>query len=681
MAYSSFKILFSESDESTGVFPSIGTIVSILETSTSTNFKETLKSVRSVFGEFEKPIFSGGNYNTYLGKTLATAFNLDFNQESKYSVTFADFEPPFNGFGRGTCTVTALYPNAVFEVDPLNVLPSNIRVQINNVVSADIIVIGNESFLSASTDQCELVKVSVPTTATAFKVVSPIVDTTPDNPVVFDINRGQTIQFIVENSDGVQSQKQIQLPDYLSSANFTISQVVTPSGATATVSGINTFGLTLEYSLNNTTWQSENVFTGLSAGNFTLYVRDQLSCQFSKPFTVNEFSNNDISIPVPFHYVSKSNPFRFALRDGGNSDDSLLSYESTCEPMYCEKQEWLNTDIIKTQFKSNFSTLVANVVKPDGTKDIIYPNKMSYNRDIKDKRQARIVGIEGDNSKTGIYFTTGNTYDYDTNDITGTYGLYGGLPEWGVIGNYFKIDTTWYKIEDIIYDFTKQANVLVFSLSFVENLSPIIVSTIYDRFNYDVYEFDVDFSAYNNMDVQIEIVMTDLNYDTITYLSEKQQIKSVLGDLLEIRYYNTGNTDIFYATGFRGLLRLSYQYLKIKVDGENDRHKTDTNVFLLDAVLNEVDEIRFEPLTKEMARKLARALSHEVVGVNGVGYVINGMPTIDGLGFSNIYNFSADMIKTGNVYNAVIQDSDELSTAAPVDIPNLVITENGFIAY
>lgn len=681
MAYSKFEILFSESDTVMGDYPSLGQIVSILETSTSTNFKETLVSSRINSGEFTIPIFTDPNYNTFLGKTLAEAFQIDFNQSLQYSIEYSDFDPPYNSLGRGKCTVTALYPNAVFEVDPDNILPSNIRFQITNVVSADVITIGNESFSNATTNQCELVKVSVPTTPDTYKVVSPVLQLSPTNPITFDINRGQTIQLIVENSDGVRSQKQIILPSYLYAANFTPSIITTPSGSTLTILGINNSGLTLQYSLNAIDWQSSNVFTGLTSGNYTFYVKDQLGCQISKAFEVKEFSNNDITVPIPFVYVSKSNPIRYAKRDGGKSDDSLLSYEMNGSPNYYEKQQWLSTDLVTTQFKSNYANNVANVIKSDGSIIPIYPTKMSYNMDIKDKRDARVVNVGDDTSKTGIYFTAGNIYDYDTNTVTGTYGLYGGLPEWGVIGNYFKIDSVWYLIENIIFDTIKQAQVLVFTLNYVENLSPIIVSTIYDRHNYEVFEFNVDFSAYNNSDIQVQIVSTDANYTTITYLSEKQQIRSELPNLLEIRYYNNDNTDIFYNTGFRGLIRLEAQTIEAKPDGESDLHKTDSSVFLLDAVEYEVDEFKFQPITKEMCRKLMRILAHENVGINGIGYVVNGNFTIDGLGFSNIYNITAVMMKTGNIYNAIVSSDDEISNQPPIDIPSLVITNEGFISY
>jgi len=151
--------------------------------------------------------------------------------------------------------------------------------------------------------------------------------------------------------------------------------------------------------------------------------------------------------------------------------------------------------------------------------------------------------------------------------------------------------------------------------------------------------------------------------------------------LLEIRYYNNDNTDIFYNTGFRGLIRLEAQTIEAKPEGESDLHKTDTTVFLLDAVEYEVDEFKFQPITKEMCRKLMRILAHENVGIDGIGYVVNGQFAIDGLGYSNIYNITATMMKTGSVYNAIVSSDEEISTQPPIDVPALVITNEGFVSY
>jgi hypothetical protein len=685
MAYSSFKILFSESDLVTGVFPPLGTIVSILESSTNTNFKETLVNSRTGAGEFTSPIFSGGIYNTYLGRTLADAFIADFNQTGKYQITAVDFSGIFSGLGRGSCTVTALYPNAVFAIDPLNPLPSEIRIEITNVISAPIIQFNTPSFSTASTTPCELIKVTVVTNPISFKVVSPYVNNSPSNPLVFDINRGQTVQLVVENSDGAQSQLPIKLPDYLFPANFTAQIITTPTGSTVTIIGVKYEGLTLGYSLNGSTWQSSNIFAGLTAGLYNFYVRDQYGCQFLKPFEVKEFSNNDINIPIPFFAISKSNPIRFAQRVDFalnlKTDENTLSYEAETNVVYCEVQNYLNTDQVPTQFRSNFAVNEVNVIKRDGTKTAIFPVKKSYNMDIKDKRDARMINVGADPTKTGIYFIAGNTYNYDTNAITGSYALNGGLPEWGVIGNYFQLAGIWYAIEQITYDSVKQASVLVITLNYVANPNPIVVSTIYDRHNYEIFEFVTDFSNFANQEIQIETIASDVNYATVTYLSEKISTAEELERFLRIDYWNTQNTDIFYATGFKGLIRLAYDTIKGRLEDENSLHKTDSNVLLLDETMYETDDFVLEPQTKEVMRKITRILSHEMVFINDVGYLKNGTFTVENLGSSNLYSITAPMIKTGSIFNAVVSNEDELFDFPPIDVPALIVTENGFVKY
>ena len=685
MLYSSFKILFSESDLDLGAFPPLGTIVSILETSTAVNFKETLVDNRTTAGEFTSPIFNGSSYNTYLGRTLADAFGLDFNQAAKYKIEALDFTNSQNAQGRGTCTVTALFPNAVFTIDGANPLPSNIRVEINNTISPEIVEIGTPVFSQATSNPCELIKVTTPTTPTAFKMVSPFVNNSPANPIVFDINRGQTISLVVENSDGVQSQKTISLPAYLYAANFTTQIIPTPSGSTVTIIGVNSSGLVLEYSLNGSTWQSSNIFAGLTAGLYNFYVRDQFGCSFLKPFEVKEFSNNDINVPLPFFKISKSNPIRYAERVDFattlKTDENTLSYEAETNVVYCEAQNYLNTDQVTTQFKSNYTTNEVNIIKKNGTKTAVYPIKKSYNMDIKDKRDARLTNVGADTTKTGIYFTAGNVYDYDTNAITGSYALNGALPEWGVVGNYFQIAGVWYAIEQIIYDTVKQASVLVITLNYLPNPNPVIVGTIYDRHNYEIYEFVTDFSNFSNQEIQIETIASDINYPTIRHLSEIISTSETLERYLEIIYWNTQNTDIFYATGFKGLIRLAYDTIKGKLDDESELHKTDTNVLLLNETMYETDDFIFEPHTKELMRKITRVLSHEMVFINKVGYLKNGVITVENLVSSNLYSITAPMIKTGSIFNAIVSNEDELMDFPPVDVPNLITTENGFIKY
>ena len=138
---------------------------------------------------------------------------------------------------------------------------------------------------------------------------------------------------------------------------------------------------------------------------------------------------------------------------------------------------------------------------------------------------------------------------------------------------------------------------------------------------------------------------------------------------------------MFYATGIVNLIRVPYTFIKGKIEEENETFKTDTSTILLSAQNYEVDEIVFEPVTKEIWRKLTQALSHENVTINGVGYVKSGNFNTEGpLEESNLYVLTATMIKTGSVYNSQISGSSGFNTTSS-EIPGLISTEGGFVKY
>ncbi|MEO8146092.1 MAG: T9SS type A sorting domain-containing protein [Bacteroidia bacterium] len=82
-------------------------------------------------------------------------------------------------------------------------------------------------------------------------------------------------------SIGVSSVTGLTLAVGTISSNCTISN---GGSITATATGNNP---PLQYSINGTTYQASNVFTGLSAGNYTVYVKDALGCILSKSATIS----------------------------------------------------------------------------------------------------------------------------------------------------------------------------------------------------------------------------------------------------------------------------------------------------------------------------------------------------------------------------------------------------------
>lgn len=555
----------------------------------------------------------------------------------------------------------------------------SLQFTINNATNDGFAVISKT--FSTATSPCTHAKLIVNTNLLATKILSPIVvNPNTNNPFNFEVLRGTEFTLQLENINGTQINELIIAPSILNASNFSLQINNGPTGATVIVLNENTEGLTLQYSLDNVAWQTSETFSGLVFGDYTLYVKDNLGCAFSKPFHIDEFGILD-----PYFLLPKANSFRFANRitfgDSANykNDENTLSCESDVQKAYKEIQQFQSADIITTQFRSNYRTNIAKVIKYDLSEVNIPIVKKTNNIGIKDKRDARKYNLE--NGKTGLYFAAGNVYDYTTNVISGTHALNGDLPEWAVIGNYFQIAGSWFLINDVVFDESKNANVIVFTNTYTGLELNVICGSIYNRQNYEVYEFSVDMVGYINQKFRIKLENTDLHFTTITHLSELIWCKVKHDEVLEIRYRNTTNTEILASTGIEHLIRIPYLKVSGKPDENSEVYKTDTDAILLNADLYEVDEFLFKPVTKEIWRKLMQALSHEKVLINGVGYVKNGNFSTDGpLDKSNLYVLTATMIKTGNVYNSQTSGNTDFN-GSEVEIVGLISTDSGFVSY
>jgi len=861
MAYSKVTIVFNQA-------PASGHYIYIKEISKNINIIEMFKEQRLAPSQAVLPMFqladetNPDRYIGYASENYKNAFNLDYNSTNLFTIT--SINGPIHT-GTGTVIIESNYSGANFSLMHNDVYAA--VVTITNETAIPEIKILNTDFSNATTNQCQNVKVNIETTILATKILSPIVvNPNTDNPFSFDWLRGQTINIIVEDSNGKRDNKSVTTPSVLTAENFTITSTNSPNGGTAIIVPIGLSGLELEYSLDNIDWQSENVFSGLEIGDYTVYIRDNFGCSTSKSFAIDQFN-----ITEPYFYISKANSLRFAERVDWDditvfkTDENTLSCESDVPLPYQEIQDFKTEDVITTQFKSNYSKNTVKVIVdgyiptpiPDKSNDLLYSedfsnsiwiknllnfsakkviptsvsgyhniiqsidkgdqsgdytlsmyakpdelNKISFtiqnpeesaqvltgfdfstlsffgdygfggftfissaytaeddgyyrismkvnlstienieiklsthsnsgssnftgnnvdglfidkvqfqkgdltdyvptlnepvveegsdgypeipiykksnNIGIKDKRQA--IKYDLGNSKTGIYFSAGNTYDFDTNVINGSYVLNGGVPEWGRIGNYLLIDSAWFEIEQIIYDEAKTADVLVISNVYTGIDASIIVGSIYNRDNFEVYEFIVNMVDYEDNLFRVRINAENDLFPDVEYLSEEINVSNNVEDLLEIRYKNTSNTDINYSTGIEHLIRVPFNKITGQYDEESETYKTDTTSKLLSADLYEVDEFVLEPNTKEIWRKINIALTHEIVIINGVSYVKNASFNTEPLGETNLYVLSAAMVKTGNVYNISSNDTFEYSDEG-VEIPNLIETEEGFVEY
>lgn len=545
--------------------------------------------------------------------------------------------------------------------------------------------VSNSSFSQAS-NACAEIRVNVTTSTPASGITSPYQSAVSGNPISFDWPRGQSILVSFLNSAGATATRYLTLPGLLTD---NISLQINPSPFGATVIGNLQYDalLNISYSLDGISFQESNVFSGLDEGDFTIYWKDQFGCVKSRNFHIDRMGINS-----PFFHISKSNSLRFAQRivwgDSGNykTDENTLSHEVDVKMPYCEIQEFQSSDVVRTQFKSNYVERIVKVINEDLSEDNIPIQQMTSNIGITDRRDAR--KFNAGNGKTGVYFTSGNTYDFITGAIAGTYTLNGALPEWATQGNYFGISNQngtgllWFLIEEVFYDEVRNADVIIVDQIYTGVDSIVNVRSQYNRFNYEIFEFEIDMVNYLNKKIQVLIENNDPNFTDLKHLSEKIEVKVRHKETFEIRYWNSTNTDIVYATGIQGILRFPFTKQNGKVDEENETYKTDTSAKLLKSSLYEVDEFVFEPVTKEIWRKLSQALSHDTVFIDGVGYSKNSEFDTEGpLEDSNLYVLKATMIKNGNVYSSLGNEDGGYGQSS-LEIPGLIQTgTNGFLRY
>ena len=661
------------------IVPSSGEYIDL---KSSASLHETFTTVRTE--EFQSTIVVGSVSATM--QQYLTAFNAD------YSVGGS----PFTLLITGSNTITIEHDNSGFfttgNVD--NGTAGSITV-LGVTDTPDPITISIDSTVfSQATLPCNNVNISVTTSVLAvkYRINNGTYIANALNPFVTEQIRGQVINLEVENAEGATLSQNIQTPDLLVSANVSTELVNSPSGATITINVANPFGLSLEYSLDNTTWQTSNIYTAIVEGTYAVYVRDQFTCKVSIPLTVPAFEDGGVGERFPYSDLpSKSNSIRFekyvdwGICSDYRNDENTLS----CDLPYTQNnyeffQLFQNCDTITTQIKNNYENNAATVIEVDGTETSIPVVKKSENTNRKDMREAVRYNLAGLGSQTGIYFTSGLLYDYSTGlplappaALPYSYTLNGGLPAWGVVGNFVFVNGGWFEIVKIVYDTSKSAYVLVINESYVGVEETVIVSSVFNYEAYEIWEFVIDMNAFAGKKIQVNITQTDsdTSFPDVIYLSEIIDIAEVHEGTVLIEYYNNENTDIFYSTGIKNKIRLPIEYMGGGYSDSTETERTDINSYLINSEGYENDMIAFKLMPKQIMRKTFQALAHKFVFLNEVQYVKEESPEITHLIGTNQYRMNARMTKANAVYTS--QGTGQVFNSGTFEVPSLLEAESG----
>ena len=618
---------------------------------------------------------------------LRQAFNADYNAGGEFSARIINIVPTGETYELEISTEI----DGFFDLEDMQDFGNNFTFTVENQPVVADLTIDSITFSESSLDECTKTDVNILTSeqVDSYRINGGSQTNVSTNPfTINNVSRGISYSFSVQKGS-YKAVGAIKTPSLFVSVDVSSSYINSPNGATITVAvNQNLNKLLFQYSLDGTNFQISPVFSGILAGNYIVHTKDQFGCSTNTPITIPAFDDGGVGERLPYSDLpSKSNSIRYAkyvdwgICSNYKNDENTLSWQLPYVQDACEyRQLFQDCDNIITQIKTNYSNIVATVIDEELVETTVEVTQKTFYTNLRDKRDARIYNISGLGLQTGIYFTSGELYDWYTGADIGDYNLNGALPAWGVIGNYVYYNNAWFLISNIIYDDSVSAYVLLIDSPYLGSDSSIIVSTVYNLEPYNIFEFTVDMSLFQDKKIQVNITQTDsdVSFPTQVYLSEVIEVANSQEGTVCIDYYNDNNTDIFYATGIKNRIRMPIEFFGGVVIGETESERTDIDTYLISSEGYEADNIAFKLMPKQMMRKVVQALSHKFVFLNEVQYVKEESPEVSGFSGSNLYRVNASMTKSNAVYTS--RGIGQEFTTAPFEIPNLLkVSSEGYL--
>jgi len=417
----------------------------------------------------------------------------------------------------------------------------------------------------------------------------------------------------------------------------------------------NTVPLQLEISLDDNLYFGTNTLSGLTAGDYTLYVRDAYGCKQTETFTINATPN--FQVYNDFKFVSPLNPIIFAeVNNNLPSYLNTLSYSQNTSINYRKNYyRFLDTETGQYQFRSNFDVNKAFLLNCGEIVNEIPVNQISDNLNQQDIRDAQLFF---DNGNLYAYFNgTGNIYDTDGN-VIGQNTLNGDLLLDQVQGELIVLET--YGVVEILdlVDFDGIGTAMKLNYTTPIQETTLKLTTYYDLDNFEVYEFSVNYDLVEG-DYQLVIINTkeaDYNennpLDSATFISEAFEVNQEVSDFHKIVWKNSENNQISWDTGIECFTRLPYRFEPtFEPIDENEIYTTDTTKFMLESEVYESYVFNFEPLPLNMARQLLYISSSDYLKVDDVFYVKEETPEMEAAIGSNLYVVKLKLTVASN-YNS-----------------------------
>tara|TARA_R110000782_G_scaffold6394_3_gene21974 strand:+ start:2355 stop:4382 length:2028 start_codon:yes stop_codon:yes gene_type:complete len=607
-----------------------------------------------VFRTKNKEVQISDTYNALsTASNYTQAWNLDWRSSKGSNV----FVPTVDGT---EVTITLNNSSWQFEVPTGTAISSG---SVSYVVANDSVVVENSveinQYSTNSANVCGKVDVQLVVAGgnDSYNVYLDGVEviSAQSSPITVPIDRGNSTQLIVNDTNNntigsvLTANTRKLIPNDITAilANYS-------TGTTITVSAtfISTQISDYDYSLDNSSFQESNVFTGQSPGTYTIYVKDGFGCVVSKDFVVDGTTTTTETVFT----ISNINSLRFArIQTGKKNQLNTLSYNELRLTKYPYYQQYLQDEVVTTQFKTNAQYINCFYIDKDDSVTSLTEIKKTSNIGLTEKSTSTYFNLG--NGKSGIYFGVVNLLDYITDAFVETVNYGFALPQWaGVEGGLVTIDGIGQvAINRISYSETYNSFVLEFDIAYTG--SPItnkIISAEYNIQPYEIYEFDTTITK--DLSVVIEVGSTSSNID-FQYVSECVKKVTDSEFLFDITYWddqNKGNMN--YQTGIKNKLRLN-GYQDDIGEQETEGYNGDKEFYVTDNVIYDVQKFTFKQLSTQMADKLRLVVAHKNLLINGLLYKLSEAPEVTGDGNFNLKTFSVLLKQSGEQFLTTEQEN------------------------
>lgn len=402
-----------------------------------------------------------------------------------------------------------------------------------------------------------------------------------------------------------------------------------------------------------TSWQSSPNFNGLTPGNYNAFAKDAYGCVDSISFALDDSTSTGGTTSAERKsyglMISNKSDVRWALRFNSENDLSasqlaLLDREMP-HPLPIKRITNIKANSQKGKFQF-LSNVEKHFVK-------IYANTSSATQDP--PLATECLEIDVDFVKTSLNIDrstalTGNTAYLTSQGKLAVYftsAEYANiLPLWYENGVELRIDGQITAIIDVIVE--EGVRYAVTQLTENNPQTNITIRSIHNAKNYEVYEFDIDYSAipYKYFFITVEGVLNFTQASTVKPPPEDKAFILWQSESMEIlpdadfaaqnfhvmEFYSTKpDAEVDYSTKILHRRNVKYQRpMRRLSQGEIETVKLDNKITKIDVTTNRAYEFRFDVMSEEDAGCLMDLLNEtETVKIDGVYYTTLGIAELE----------------------------------------------------